>query len=219
MQCPYTLAGLQLLTTLLMLGCAADPVKSESGQEALQKPEPTHPLWKRLHPPAELQLVQYSGSLCPEDTAIFDASDGAATFSTSTDQTGQQQCRIQVELTVPAGYRFKKPFFHALGYAFKEDESAADAHVTMHYSLAGERLSSEHVILALPISAAESDSFLLTDTPDLRVPECDDPSEPSVLDLVVDVDVDIPEGFYMRISSLEWEFELGVPWARCEDEL
>lgn len=195
------------LLTTLTVGCIADEINPRS---------PRNPI---AHPSPELRLLEYAGTLCPEGTATFDANDGAASFITSTEQSGQQKCQLKVELTVPQGWRFEQPIFNTVGYALKEDDSTGSARVTTKYTLAGEEISAEHVIAAQPLSATGSESFVLVDKPELQTPKCEDPDQPSVLELGVEVAVDIPADHYLRVTALEWELDLGVPWARCDAPL
>lgn len=175
-------------------------------------------LHSNKHPHPEVRLSHYFGSLCPEDSLDFSASDGGLTITTSTDIAGQASCELHLELTVPAGFRFRRPLFFASGWAINDDdEDRAPNLVRMTYGLDGMQLTSEHDLPGARPSSSETGSFVLADTPQLTVPECSDPSEPMVVDLSVSVDVDIPAGNMMRIVALDGELELGVQWTTCRE--
>jgi hypothetical protein len=222
MQRPYTRNGLAVLQlcAALTLSCADEEPKPEKQDQAKDE-EPlqaAHDHAKRQFP--ELRLAEYDGSLCPADSRGFSSSSGAATLTTSTDHMGEQQCRLLLEVTVPAGYRFRKPIVYVGGWALSltEDESPVDAHVTMHYSMGGATLTSEHTVIGLP-PTEKSDSFLLVDTPDLRTPECEDATKPTKLEFEIEMEVAIPDEGMLHISALDWNLVDGVRWRRCDEEL
>jgi hypothetical protein len=200
---------MEWVAMLLALGCSGEQPKAEE-----QRPTSTQP-----RPYPELRLIEYEGSMCPEGSLGFSSSDGAATLTTSTDQIGDQECRILIELTLPAGYRFRRPIVHVAGWALKTVESTSSARVSMRYSLGGATVSSEHDVPGLPLSSLADMAFLLKDTPDLQVPECDDPMKPSTLAFEAVVEVEIPDDHFLHISALDWQLVDGVRWSRCDEEL
>jgi hypothetical protein len=210
-----SLAALQLFAALT-LSCADEQPKAEKAVEESALAPQDH--GKRQFP--ELRLVEYGGSMCPEESLGFSSSSGTATLTTSTDMQGEQQCRLLLEVTVPAGYRFRKPIVYVGGWALSltEDESPVPARVTMHYRMAGDTLTSEHTVIALP-ATDKSDSFLLVDTPDVQVPACEDATKLSKLDFEIDIDVAIPDEGLLHISALDWNLVDGVRWRRCDQEL
>lgn len=218
MQRPYMRNGLAVVQLLaaLSLSCAGEEPKAKNvEEESLQAPTDHG---KRQFP--ELRLAEYDGSLCPADSLGFSSSSGAATLTTSTDHMAEQQCRMLLEVTVPAGYRFRKPIIYVGGWALSlsEDESPVNSRVTMHYSMGGETLTSEHTVIGLP-PTDKSDSFLLVDTPDLQTPECEDATKPTKLEFEIKVEVAIPDEGMLHISALDWNLVDGVRWRRCDQEL
>lgn len=223
MQRPYKRHGLAVgqLIAALTISCAAEEPKAEKHEQTVAEHQSLNPQVKHAKRPfPELSLVEYDGSLCPPDSLAFSSSSGAATLTTSTDHTGEQQCRILLELTIPAGYRFRRPVVYTQGWALAvtEDESPAPSRVTMRYSMGGETLTSEHTVIGLPPSE-KSDSFVLIDTPDLKVPECEDPTQLTTVDFEIVVEVAIPEDGLLHISALDWNLVDGVRWRRCDEAL
>ena len=137
---------------------------------------------------------------------------------TSTEVSEMQSCELHLEVTVPAGFRFRRPAFYASGWAASEEgEDIADNRVTMTYGLGDTQLTSEHTFRGATFSSGDSESFVLADTPQLTVPECEDPTQPTVLDLSIQIAVEVPEGNYLRVIALDGELELGVQWTSCSE--
>ena len=205
---------LLLAAAALTQACAA----SESSQVAALRPMDDSTAPPRLitrYPAPQMRLTRSAGSLCPEGSVGFSISDGDWTLVTSVDQPGTQSCELHFALSVPAGYRFRRPIILAGGLAAADAQSAAaPARVRMTYGFGDTPLTSEHVI---PYATEEdaSESFLLTDTPDLTVPECSDPSQPIELDLLIGITVEVPEEAYAHITALDGRFNDGVEWTTC----
>jgi hypothetical protein len=204
------------LLAALSWSCAGAEPKPEQQELAVANEPRDHA--KRQFP--ELHLAEYDGSLCPPESLAFSSSSGTATLTTSTDHIGEQQCKLRLEVTLPAGYRFRRPIVYVGGWALSltEDQSPVSARVTMHYSMGGEPLTSEHTVIALA-PTDKSDAFLLIDTPDLKVPECEDDSSPHTIDFEIAVEVAIPDEVMLHISALDWNLVDGVRWRRCGEEL
>jgi len=201
----------QLLTLAFYSGCAqsgADRIEDQAGPT--DSSEATYE-----HPHVQVRLLEYSGSLCPEDSLAFSANDGTVTIVLSREHETQQRCRIVSELTVPPGGFFDHPRFYAGGIALELEENAAPSTATLTYSSGAYTDTSIHTIPGLPLDSDASDSFLLLDTPELHLPVCEAPSLPTVVELVVELSVEIPEGNYLQIFALDWNFD-DIPWARCE---
>lgn len=158
------------------------------------------------------RLIRYAGGLCPEGTLFFSDSTGAfgVTGFLST-FTGSQSCELNFSLTVPAGYRFRRPRFLFQAETTSESESARPTFVTMTYAMASDPMSSHHVVYP----SLEGDVASLADTPEISVPQCSDACESQQLDLTVNIDIDAPETTYTSIFDLSCSHEVGVEWTTC----
>jgi hypothetical protein len=202
-----------MLLVVLTCACASENADRDAGKEHAQAR-----LHSNKHPHPDVRLTSYSGSLCPPDSLSFSASAGGLTIVTSTEVSELQSCELHLEVTVPAGFRFRRPAFYASGWAASEEgEDMADNRVTMTYGLGDTQLTSEHTFRGATFSSGDSESFVLADTPQLTVPECEDPTQPTVLDLSIQIAVEVPEGNYLRVIALDGELELGVQWTSCSE--
>lgn len=203
---------------LMLWVCLACACAGERPDQPALSSQAQGRLHSNKHPHPDVRLTSYSGSLCPPDSLSFSANDGGLTVVTSTDVTEKQRCELHLELTVPAGFRFRRPAFYASGWAAREEEGdIAPNRVTMTYALGDTRLTSEHTFRGATFSSGDDESFVLVDTPQLSVPECQDPTQPTVLDLSIEIAVEVPEGNYLRVIALDGELELGVQWTRCSE--
>lgn len=163
-------------------------------------------------PALTVSLTGYNGSLCPDGSLDFSDSDGAFGISHVSDIVGKQRCEISLAVTVPAGYRFRKPIFIVRGFTMRETESIRPTTVTMSYAMASEPMSSQHVVSG-PL---DGDFFTLLDTPEIGLQECSAACESATIELKVDIEVDNPEGALTSIDSIECQHELGVEWTTCD---
>lgn len=161
-----------------------------------------------------VRLDSYAGSLCPEESLIFaddSSSFGVAGFGTF---TGSGTCDMNFSLTVPAGYRFRRPRCLVQGETNSETDRAHPTWVTVTYAMAGAAMSSHHDVLP----SLQGDLFVLMDTPPISVPECSDACEPQELQLTISVDVEAPEATSTWLFDVSCLDMVGVEWTTCSSD-
>lgn len=166
---------------------------------------------ERLPPDLAVRLKGYSGSLCPEDSLLFSEDDNSFGLLGFGSFTGGGTCEATFSLTVPAGYRFRRPICSLVADTTSESERTRPTFVTMTYAMASDPMSSHHVVYP---SVTEA-SFSLTDTPAITVPECSEMCESQELELTIALDFDAPETtstWFLNFSCVD---RVGVEWTPC----
>jgi hypothetical protein len=167
-------------------------------------------------PTPSYRLASYTGALCPEGSIETGPLDPFVVNFPALEEPGTQECVLHFVLTIPAGYRFRRPVFRTTGSAFRYDDDVSLTPVTVSYAMLDTRLSSQHVVRSYPLSNIQSTSYWLYDTPKLIAPDCSDPTQPTELDLEVGIKTAVPEGAVTTIDWIEGNLEYGVEWTTCE---
>ena len=160
-----------------------------------------------------VEMLGYSGDLCPADSLLFDAVDGSFGVLPASETSGIQRCEMSFKVTVPPGLRFRNPAFALIGVTYRETEEVSGSRITITYAMGSEPQSSHHFVLG-PADGIGG-YYQLIDTPRVTT-ECNDGCEPREIDLQVKITMDTPEGAYASFAGFNADLEYGVEWATCQ---
>ena len=213
----YTTNWVATLGSLAILAFAGSCATSEAANESKQNDGGMQELPLEDYPFPTFQLTSYAGALCPPETALFRPGDGTFTFIMSVESKGEQSCELNLDLTIPAGYRFRRPLLWASGSTLGGPDEKPATSVELTYKLgAGPSVTSHHVV-PTATSAAEID-YQLVDTPKLEADACSNSNEPSVVPFQLTAKVAAPEDIHFTLLSIDGNFHLGIEWFECSAE-
>jgi|GEM_PF-3688522 len=178
----------------------------------------------------EIRLLGHSGDLCPDPIVLSSSQGGLSIIgSNSTNFASVQECNVEAEVIVPAGYRFRQPrlcsYVRATNNAELDPETgeqpaqpASRIEITYTFDANGAGGTETFGDPIVPnLDDAES---LFCHSSNLITPECrDTASEPTVVPFKIDLKATIQPLTDFQVIALDGEFLRGfnVQWTTCDN--
>ena len=162
-------------------------------------------------------LAKASGDLCPEGTFNLRSAEGAVTILSSTTKNGSSSCLVEMDVEVPAGWRFRQPVFAASVQANSATPQPA-SQVQFKLELVGHGAHTipATIVPVLHESTAPED-VLVCSVANLTLQECPDPTQPTKLRLNLTVTAVVQKDTFLNIGAFDFNFYEQAQWVRCDE--
>lgn len=157
----------------------------------------------------EVQLLGYSGALCPEGSMSLDAGTLSATgrVREPVSEAEAQTCTIELSVTVPAGRTFSNPVFCSDLWS----EQNLPAPLRFRYAVAGgEPFETERMVFDTSHQQDACDTAFVTG------PTCS--AEPQTIPVTIELAADVPADNMVVLTWLNVDLTeaSGAEWSSCE---